>query len=136
MAQLTVHKNDSSRVKGVKATFNELLAQATIETDAEAHADDPKQALEVAQFLREAAESYEQNNTGHGNICLNRAFEFAQQLQRKSALKLQPDSPAKAKAATKIDNVMQALKVSHLMTLMEVCKHYKAHAYKDKFKDE
>ena len=133
---MEVLEADPPHVKTGKASFNELMAKATVEADAVAHADNPEDAQAVARFLREAADSYEENETGHGNIALNRAFEFAQQLQRKSALKLQPDSAAKTRNAGKIDNVMQAMRNCHLMTLMEVCKHYAAHGYKDKFIDK
>ncbi len=135
MASMEVLDTDPLHVKKGKAKFNELMAKVTVEADAVAHADNPEDAQAVAKFLREAAESYEQNETGHGNIALNRAFEFAQQLQRKSALKLRPDGAAKTRNAGEIDNIMQAMRNCHLMTVMEVCKHYAAHGYKDKFID-
>lgn len=118
------------------AAFDKLLKTIKVEAAATEKADDPQDAADVAFFLREAANDYEANNCGKGNIALARAFEFAAQLFQKGELKLRPDSKARTKKAAKIEMTMAALKDCHLMTVMEVARHYHAHPYVDKFEDE
>lgn len=126
---------DPPHVVSGMAAVEKLMAAVDIKAAATEKADDPQDAADVATFLREAANDYEANNCGKGNIALARAFEFAAQLFQKGELKLLPDSKAKTKKAKKIELTMAALKGCHLMTVMEVACHYQAHPFVDKFKD-
>ena len=121
-------------VEGRKAV-RALMAAAEIKAAATEKADNPQEALDVAKFLREAADDYEANDCGKGHIALARAFGYSQQLYQKGALKLVDDSKDKTAQLVKIDQVMAALKGCHLPTVFAVTSHYDAQPYVDKFED-
>lgn len=121
--------------KGLEA-INVILEGVSQRAAAVDAADNPMEALEVAQLLREAAGFYERNEIDHGRTCLLRGFEHATQLRRKGMLKLLPESPAKAKQSARIDNLMLAMRICNQPTMEAIAVHHDGHTFLDTFADE